>query len=103
MRKNFYNLNITVRGILLFCDKMPDKKTEIPTEILSWKKSLEIMAKDAINKLLLASIKKGLIKNEKDLTMTFVRNKDFGKNCSVTHFYCQMFMGKKISSIPLFE
>ena len=79
MRKNFYNLNITVRGILLFCDKMPDKKTENPTEILSWKKSLEIMANDAINKLILVSIKKGLIENEKELTVTFVRNKDLGK------------------------
>ena len=58
---------------------MPDKKPEDPTEILSWKKILENMANDAINKLVLASIKKGLIEDEKDLTVTFVRNKDFGK------------------------
>ena len=30
-RKNFHNLKSTVRGILLFCDKMPDKKPEDPT------------------------------------------------------------------------
>ena len=38
---------------------MPDKKPEDPTDILSWKNSLENMDNDAINKLLLASIKKG--------------------------------------------
>ena len=81
---------------------MPDKKTENPTEILSWKNSLEIMANDAINKLLLASIEKVLKKNEKELTVTFVRSIKFGKkNCLVTHFYCQMVMGKNLSSIPL--
>ena len=34
-RKNFHNLKSTVRGILLFCDNMSDKKPEDPTEILS--------------------------------------------------------------------
>ena len=41
MRKNYHNLKITVRVILLFCNKMPDMKPKDPTEILSWKKSLE--------------------------------------------------------------
>ena len=59
---------------------MPDKKPEEPTDIFSCKNSLKNMANDAINKLLLASIKKGLIKNEKCLTVTFVRNKYFGKH-----------------------
>ena len=76
----FHNLKNTVRGILLFCDKMPDNKPEDPTYILSWKNSLEIIATDAINKLLSTSMQKGLIKNEKELTLTFVRNKSFGKN-----------------------
>ena len=58
---------------------MPDKKPEDPTDILSWKNSLENMANDSINKLVLVSIKKGLIDNEKDLTVTFVRENDFGK------------------------
>ena len=58
---------------------MPDKKSEDPTYILSWKNSLEIMTNDTINKLFLASIEKGLIKNEKELTVNFVRNKKFGK------------------------
>ena len=58
---------------------MPDKKPKDPTDIFSLKNSLENMANDAITKLVLASIKKGLIEDEKDLTVTFVRNKDFGK------------------------
>ena len=37
MRKNFHNLNNTVRGILIFYNKMPNKKPEDPTDILSWK------------------------------------------------------------------
>ena len=43
-------------------------------------KSIEIMANDAINKLILASTKKGLINNEKELTVTLVRNKKSGKH-----------------------
>ena len=68
-----------MKGILLFCDKIPNNKPVDPTEILSWKNSLEIMANDAINKLLLASIEKVLKKNEKELTVTFVRSIKFGK------------------------
>ena len=79
MRQNYHNLNKTVRAILLLCNKMPDMKPKDPTEILSWKNSLEKMANDAITKLVFTSIKKGLIEDEKDLTVTFVRNKDFGK------------------------
>ena len=63
----------------MFCNKIPDKKPKDPTEILSWKNSPENMANDAITKLVLASIKRGLIEDEKDLTGNFVRNKDFGK------------------------
>ena len=40
-------------------------------------KSLENMANDAINTMVLVSIKKGLIENEKDLTVNFARNKYF--------------------------
>ena len=54
---------------------MPDKKPEDPTDILSCKVSLPIMANKAINKLLTTSIKKGMIKHEKYLTMIFVRDK----------------------------
>ena len=49
------------------------------TEILLWKNSLEKMANDAINKLVLASIKKVLVEDEKGFTVTSLRNKDFGK------------------------
>ena len=80
MKKNAHNLNNTVRGILLSCDKMPDKKPEYPTEIWAWKKYLELMANEAINKLLSASMEKGLINNEKELTVTFVRDKIVRKN-----------------------
>ena len=41
------------------------------------------MANEAINKLLLASIKKGLINNEKGPTVNFVRDKDVGTNLFV--------------------
>ena len=49
MKTNVQNLKNTVRGILLSCDKMPDKKPEDPTEILAWKNSIELMANEAIN------------------------------------------------------
>ena len=65
--------------MLLFCDNMPDNKPEDPTDILSWKNSLELMVNDAINKLLSASIEKGLINNEKELTVIFFRGTHFGK------------------------
>ena len=42
--------------------------------------SLENMSNDTITKLVLASIKKVLIEDEKELTVNFVRNKYFGKN-----------------------
>ena len=80
VRQNYHNLKKTVRAILLFCNKMPDMKPKNPLEILSWKNSLENMANDAISKLVSASIKNGLIKDEKDLTVTSLRNKEFGKN-----------------------
>ena len=38
------------------------------------------MANDAINTFLSSSTEKGLIKNEKELTVTFVRGKSFGNN-----------------------
>ena len=68
-----------MRGILLFCDKMPDKKPEYPIEILAWKNSIELMANEAINKSLSALMKKGLTNNEKELTVTFVRGKSLEK------------------------
>ena len=91
-----------MRGILLFCDIMSDNKPDDPTEILAWKNSLELMDNQKTNKLLSKSMEKGLIKNEKELSMTFVSDKIAGKICLVTHFYCRMVMGKKNSSIPLF-
>ena len=79
VKKN-QNLKNTVRGILLLCDNMPDKKPEEPTEMLVWKNSLELMSNEAINILISASMEKCLINNEKDLTMTFVRDKIVRKN-----------------------
>ena len=38
------------------------------------------MANEAINKLLSASMEKGLTNNERELTVTFVRGKIVGKN-----------------------
>ena len=36
VKKNIQNLKNTVKGILWFCNKIPDKKPEYPTEILAW-------------------------------------------------------------------
>ena len=44
---------------------MPDKKPEDPTDILAWKKSLEIMANEAIKKKISASMEKGSDKQRK--------------------------------------
>ena len=57
MRKNYHNLKITVRDILLLCNNMPDMKPKNPLEILSWKNSLENMANDAFSILVSESIK----------------------------------------------
>ena len=62
-----------MKGVLWFCDKMPNKKLENLNNILAWKVSLPLMANESINKLLTISIYKVLINNEKDITMTFVR------------------------------
>ena len=37
VKTNVHNLKNTVRGILLFYNKIPDKKPEDPKEILAWK------------------------------------------------------------------
>ena len=70
---------------------IPNKKPEVPTEILALKVSLQFMANKAINQLLTTSIEKGLIKHEKELTMTFVRENlwenMFGDALSFPDFY----------------
>ena len=80
MKNNVQNLKNTVIGILLFCNNIPDKKPKDPTDILSCKNSLELMANESINKLLSASMEKGLINNKKELTMDFFRDKIVRKN-----------------------
>ena len=42
--KIFQKLKNTVKGILWFCNKMPDKKPEDPTKLLTCKVSLPLMA-----------------------------------------------------------
>ena len=74
MKKNVQNIKNTVKGILWFYNKMPDKKPEDPTEILAWKVSLPLISNKVIDKLFPRSIDKGLINNKKELTMTFVRD-----------------------------
>ena len=59
---------------------MTDNKPEYPTDILAWKVSLPITAKNASDQLLTISIEKGLINNEKELTMNYVRNIIVGNN-----------------------
>ena len=49
---------------------MPEK-TDNPTEVMIWKKSILQMENDTINILVKTSIEKDVIKEEKDLTMNF--------------------------------
>ena len=48
-------------------------------------------------------IEKGLIKNEKELTMTFVRDIIVGEIRSMTHYHLRMVMEKNSLSIPTFD
>ena len=63
----------------MFFNKMPNKKPDDPDEILAWKVYLPLMSNKSINQLLTISIGKGLINNEKELTMSFVRDTFVGK------------------------
>ena len=45
---NVQNLKNIVKGILLFCNNIPNNKPEDPTDILAWKVSIPLMAKKAI-------------------------------------------------------
>ena len=55
-------------------------KPEDPTEVLAWEFSLPLMANKPVDQLLTISIDKGLINNEKELPMTFVRDLIVGKD-----------------------
>ena len=94
--KNVQNLKNTVKGILWFCNKMPNKKPEDPTEVLTWKVSLPLMANKAMNQLITTSIDKGMIKNEEEHTINFVRDIIVGF-VLVTHYHCLMVIENKSS------
>ena len=70
---------------------MTNKNSEDPTYIFSWKVSLPLTAHKVIEQLLTISIDKDLIKNEKELTIYFVRDiiveKYFGDALSFTDGY----------------
>ena len=80
VKENVQNLNNTVKGILLFCDNMPNNKPDHPTDILAWKVSLPLTAKNASDQLITISIEKGLINNAKEITMNYARNIIVGNN-----------------------
>ena len=103
MKENVQNLNNTVKGILLFCDNIPNKKPEDPTDILAWKVSISLMSNKKIDQFITRSIEKGLINNDKELTMNFVRYIIVGKIRLVTHYCFRMVMENKSLSIPTFE
>ena len=69
----------TLKGTFWFCDKIPNKKSEYPTDILAWKFSLPLMYDKTIDQFLTRSKYKGTTKNENDFTMTFVRDLSVGK------------------------
>ena len=85
-----------MKGIIWFCNKIPNKKQEGATDILAWKVSIILMANKEIDQLLTISIEKGLINNEKGITMTYVMHIIVEKR-SVTHYHCRMVMEKKSS------
>ena len=64
----------------MFCDNIPNKKSEEPTDILEWKVSLSLTYKNASDQLLTIAIEKGLMNNEKELTMNFGRDIIVGRN-----------------------
>ena len=78
--KNVQNLKNNVKGILWFCNKIPNNKPEDPTEILTYKVSLPLMANYKIDQLRTRSIEKGLMKNKMGLTMTLLRDTIVEKN-----------------------
>ena len=58
----------------LVLHNMTNKKPEDPTDILALKVSLPLMVNKSINQMLTRSIENILIKNEKEFTMTFVKD-----------------------------
>ena len=63
IEKNVQNLYNTVKSILSFCNKMPNKRPDDPTGILAWKVSLPLRFNKAIDQLFTRSIEKVLINN----------------------------------------
>ena len=63
IEKNVQNLYNTMKSILSFCDKMPNKRPYDPTGIFAWKVSLPISFNKAIGQLFTRSIEKVLINN----------------------------------------
>ena len=49
--KYFQNLKNTVRGILLFCNNMPNKKLQNPTDIIAYRVSLKLMTSKEIDQI----------------------------------------------------
>ena len=74
IRKTINNCNNYGKGILCFCYNIPNKKTEEANDILKWKVTLQ-MENNSVDKFLQKSIKKNLIKREKNITMNFVKYK----------------------------
>ena len=79
MKKNVQNLKNSVKGILWFRDKIPDKKPEDPTELLALKIYFTTTADNAVDKFIVRPIEKYLIKGGKGLTMTSARDTIIGK------------------------
>ena len=64
LKKYIYNFKNFVKGILWFCDKIHDKKTEDQTDILGWKISPPKASNNLVTKLIQISIDKNIIKEE---------------------------------------
>ena len=78
------------KGILWFYDKIHDKKSEVPTELLEWKPSFKKISYGSVPKLMQRLIDNNMIKRQKDITMTFERDQIV--QFFVTFYHCLMNM-----------
>ena len=49
VQKTIHNSKKIIKGILCFCEHIPEKKPDEPTEILVWKVSIREMGNESLN------------------------------------------------------
>ena len=69
--KNYSQFKKIVKGVLCFCEHIPEKNPDDPTKILVQKVSLLEMRNEVLNTVVHQSIDKHLIKEEKGMKLNF--------------------------------